>query len=429
MKKLSFFFPFVAALLLLRTGADAGAYSLAGMQTVATDYALDVVRNPALLAAQKENNSLGLLFFTIPFNSHYYDNDSSMTSIIASVRASDQMYRTGSMCFSYSRKIPGGAVGFAIDTQKSFQAEYYRYKKTYLSTDTINTNYAVLKGKYDTISPCFVISYGRVISGNHSIGMQIKLEYSLTHDDSSYSSLFPAGPDQRHHAEKKIEGISPEVTAGYMYRDDASQAGIMLRSGRFNWQKSNIYYTHAGFPSSQFFSGSISDPLRMRYDKSFSIVAGGYRRLAQYIAVALEGEYQVPASFGEINLRYDVFTGFYGIKVNSAVNNKGLYCVRGGFEIMPSGPATIISLGASISTTSQKKSARFLQETKTTDEYAGSLGIDIKLTDTVLVMAGAQISYTNERMHTASSYFTARSEDESGRFYNLKSYLGLAFSF
>jgi hypothetical protein len=428
MKKLTFFFPFVAALLLLRTGADAGAFSLAGVQTVATDFALDVIRNPALLATQKENNSLGLLFLATPYNAHYYDNDSYLTSIIASVRASDQMYRTGSICFSYSRKIPGGAVGFAIDTQKSYQAEYYRYKKTYLSTDTINTNYAVLKCKYDTISPCFVVSYGSVISGNHSIGMQIKIEYSLTHDDSSYTSAFATGLDQRHHSIKKIEGISPEVSAGYVYRDDVSQAGIMLRSGRFNWQKSNIYYTHAGFPSSQFFSGSISDPLRMRYDKSFSIVAGGYRKMAQYIAVALEGEYQVPASFGEKNLRYDVFTGFYGIKVNSAVNNKGLYCLRGGFEILPSGPATI-SLGASISTTSQKKSARFLQETKTTDEYAGSLGIDFKLTNTILVMAGAQISYTNERIHTASSYFTARSEDESGRFYNLKSYLGMSFSF
>jgi len=44
-------------------------------------------------------------------------------------------------------------------------------------------------------------------------------------------------------------------------------------------------------------------------------------------------------------------------------------------------------------------------------------------------MAGARISFTNERIHTASSYFTARSEDESGRFYNLKSYLGMSFSF
>jgi hypothetical protein len=422
------FFFLIASLMLAGTAAGASTFSIIKVQTVTTDDSLDVIRNPALLASQKEANSLGLLFFASPYNAHNIQAQAYQTSTILSARADDYRFRTGGFCMAYSGKISGGAIGFAIDTENSRPTEYYNYKDIFTGTDNININSALVKGSYSTVSPDFVFSFGKTIIGNNAIGLKLTLGYSLLNDDFSFTSATSDGFLQRHHAAKKIEGFSSEAALSYQYRDSASQAGIMLRSGRFKLDTTKIYYTHAEFGPSLFFAGSLTDPRQFRYDEGFSIIAGGYRRMGQFVAVALEGEYRVPISLGEKRLRYDAFTGFYGIRVNSAVNNKGLYGLRGGIEILPQGPVTI-SAGAGMRTESRTKNARYMRESKTSEEYNGALGIDFKFTEKIRLSIGTVLSYTRERTHTASSYFGARSEDISAAFYDLNTCLGMSFGF
>jgi hypothetical protein len=416
----TYFFFLIAALMLAGASAGASAFSVIKIQTVSTDDSLDVIRNPALLASQKATNSLGVLIFTTPYHAHNLEARAYQYSMVASARADLYRFRTGGARVSYSGKMPGGAIGFAIDTEGSCPTEYYRYKNIFTGTDNININSALLKGSRSTVSPDFIFSFGKTIGGNNAIGLKLALGYSLLTDDFSFASATSDGLSQRHHAGKKIEGFSSEASLGYEYRDDASQAGIMLRSGKLKLDTTKIYYTHAEFKPSLFFAGSLTDQRQFRYDEAFSIVAGGYRRLGQFIAAALEGEYRVPLSMGEKKLRYDAFTGFYGIRVNSAVSYKGLYGLRGGIQILPQGPVTI-SAGASVTTTGRTKNARYIRESKTSEEYKGALGIDFKFTEKVRLSIGTELAYAHDRTHTASSYF--------GASYGLNACMGMSFGF
>jgi hypothetical protein len=428
MKSIFFFFLIAAILLLPAREAVAGAFSMGRILTVSTDGSLDTIRNPALLAAHKENNSMGFIFFYTPYNDRRYSYDSYMGSWISSLRVRDQKLFMGSMYLSYTRKISTGSVGLAIDADNNYLADYRRNKEIYANLENTNSQYAVMKVSRSMISPRFVFSYGGIVSGNHAIGVQFTPAYSQTEENSSFISVMNNIFEQKHHSRKKIEEISSEVSLGYTFRDAVSQVGIMIRSGRFTLQKTRIYFSHAEFPSSVIFTGSVAEPYHIQYDRGFNIIAGGYRKLVQFIAVAFEGEYRIPIHYGEKNLRYDEFTGFYGITVSSSVTNKGLYSVRGGFEILPSGPVTI-NLGGGFSTTSQNKNARYFHESKMTDIYTGSLGFDLTLSENILIIIGSEFQYTHERISTSSNYFNSRLIDGPAKVRTISSHLGMSFNF
>jgi hypothetical protein len=125
---------------------------------------------------------------------------------------------------------------------------------------------------------------------------------------------------------------------------------------------------------------------------------------------------------------YDEFTSFYGITINSGVNSGGFYCIRGGFEILPSGPVTI-NLGGSVDTTMEKRSSRFYRDSVSRDRYAGSLGLDLKFTENFLILLGSQLSYIRERTNRASNYFNTIILDGPVKSLDLASYLGMSFYF
>src|SRR5208337_4461049 len=134
---------------------------------------------PALLASQKEANSFGFLIFTTPYHAHNFGAQAFQTSMIVSAKADDYRFRTGGLCVSYAGKIPGGAIGFAIDMGNSCPTEYYNYKNIFTGTDNININSALVKGSYSEVSPDFIFSFGKTISGNNAVGLKITLGYSL----------------------------------------------------------------------------------------------------------------------------------------------------------------------------------------------------------------------------------------------------------
>jgi len=284
---LSFFFLTLMAITLLDAGARASAFSLGRIQTVSSDGSLDVIRNPAILASHRENNGVGFIVLAAPFHEHRYGYDAYRSSWLTSFRARDRRYTAGGIRLSYIKKISGGAIGFALDTDNAQGAEYYRYAKTYTSLNAADQNIFTMKGSNLTVSPRLVISLGKMVAGNHAVGAQLSLGYTQAGDRYLFSSLLNSTVDQRHHADKKTDGMNAEASLGYSYRDALSQAGIMVRSGRFLLKRTKIHYTHAEFTSSLFFAGSVSEPQHLKYDRGLSIVAGGYRKLTSFVAVAL----------------------------------------------------------------------------------------------------------------------------------------------
>ncbi len=426
----AYFFFLIAAFVLTGATASSSTFSILRMKNATTDDSLEVIKNPALLASQREAHTLGFLFLTTPYQVHDFGIELFQNAMIYSSKNDDYGYKAGGACISYAGKIAGGAVGFAVDMTNPRALKYFRYNKIFTGTDNISIESTLKKGSSFEVSPDFVFSFGKTVSGNNALGLKLSLGYSRTNEDFSYMRILSMGIAEKHHAARKIEGLSVEASFGYEYRDDASQAGIMVRTGRFKWDTTKIYYNRADFGLPLFFAGSISNPRQFHYAESFSIVAGGYRRLGQYVAVALEGEYRVPVSVGEKRLRLDEFTGFFGVRVNSAAAYKGAYGLRGGVEFLPKGPGPVtMSAGAGIRTESQNKRARFIKESKSSDTYSAAFAVDFKFTEKIKAWIGTELSYMHERKRTASNYFISRIEDDASSLYDLNTYLGLSFGF
>lgn len=210
----------------------------------------------------------------------------------------------------------------------------------------------------------------------------------------------------------------------------------MIRSGRFSWRKTKIYYSHGDFITPLMFAGSASEPFNFQYDRGFTLIGGGYHKLASFIAIALEGEYEIPVTYSMKDLRYDEMTGFNAVTNNLAVNKSGLYCLRAGFEILPSGPVTI-NLGGGMSTTRESRRGKFFSEFINTDTFNGAFGMDFKFAENLMIMAGSQLIYTKERRRgtatyiviATSSYIGTSSYDGPAALFNINVFSGISCGF
>ena len=416
--------------------AAAAAFTMGQLQTVSSDGSLDVIRNPSLMTAQKADNSVGIILLSAPFTSHRYSYDFYQTPWIITGRVRDTKYITGSVFISYCRKIQNGVIGLALDTDNPYQGVYTRYERTYTGIITGNFISTVISGESMKMTPRFVLSFGTMVSGNHTVGIQCAAGYMLFRDDTSYQSVIDYFSYQKNHASKKTEEARAELSFGYSYRDADSQAGLMIRSGRFSWRKTKIYYSHGDFITPLMFAGSASEPFNFQYERGLTLIGGGYHKLASFIAVALEGEYEIPVSYTQKDLRYDEMTGYYAVTNNLAVNKSGLYCLRAGFEILPSGPVTI-NLGGGMSTTRESRRGKFFSEFINTDTFSGVFGIDLKFVENLMIMAGSQLLYTKERRRGAanyigigtSSYIGASSYDGPATLLNINVFSGMSCGF
>ena len=412
--------------------ADAAAFSMGQFQTVASDGSLDVLRNPSLLTAQAPNNAIGILFLAAPYTNRRFSYNATLGSTVSKPDLHETKRMAGSMYLSYSGKTPRGMVGVAIDADNPYQALSRRFQRNYFGINPSGPSYENMdvNGRSLAVSPRLVISYGMVVSGNHSLGFQWALGYTRTREKTTFVSMYNAIFNSHHWTTKTMDDISAEMCLGYSYRTDNSQAGLMVRSGRFNWERTKINFGHGDFSKSILFSGSVSEPFYLAYDRGFSILAGGYHKLAPYIAVALEGEYEVPIHYNYKAVRYDETTALYGVSNNITIRKAGLYAIRAGFEILPPGPVTI-SLGGQVSTTREKGKSRSMNESVNTDTFGGTLGLDIKAIDSMLIMVGSRLVYTHQRTRNSSNqeYIGSMSIDGLTRTLKVDLFLGLSGGF
>ncbi len=385
--------------------ADASAVSMGQIQTVATDGALDVLRNPSLLTAQQGDNALGVLFLSTAFSDRRYSYGSAMmSSAVSQPRYKRSKYLTGSLFLSYSRRTSNGTVGIGIDAGNPFQAMSEQYGRTYygLNTSSYASEYLDERCDRTSISPRLIISYGIVVSGNHAIGLQWTLGYGQAREKDNYVQTYAATLVGQHWATKKTEDINAEMSLGYSFKKDGSQAGLMLRSGRFNWERTYLRFGHGDFGKGLVFSGSVKENYYLRYDRGLQIMAGGYQKITSYFAVALEGAYEIPFSYNYKDVRYDEVTSFYGMSNNMTIRKSALYAISAGFEILPSGPVTIC-LGGNVGTTRERRTNGKIKETMNSDTYAGSLGVDIRAVDALLIMVGSRLVYTHCRSSSSAN--------------------------
>lgn len=413
MKKHATLYVLICLLAAVVPGARAAAasFTMGRMQTVGSDGSLDATLSPSLLTAQRTDNAIGVLLLYAPFASHGYAYDHYRDSSFLRNLTLDAAYSAGSVLLSYSRKTPAGVVGLALDADDTYGGESRRYKRAYAGIWMGTISYTEIKGKAMAMSPRAVFSFGGTVKGEHSVGVQCAAGYSLSRDDTNYSVAMNFQPSQKHHASKRTEEARAELSFGYSYRNADSQAGLMIRSGRFAWQKTKIYYNHADFYPQTYlpftfqilYAGSVSEPYAFKYDRGFSIIAGGYHRPARFIALALEGELQVPIAYSVKDLRFDETTFYFGVLHNLGIRRSGVICIRAGFEIMPAGPV-VISLGGSARIARERKKGAYLSESVKTEEYGGTFGLDIRAVDNLLIMAGSRLTYTRERKKSSTSY-------------------------
>ncbi|HNW29388.1 MAG TPA: hypothetical protein PKN50_13005 [Spirochaetota bacterium] len=385
--------------------AHGAAFTMGQFQTVASDASFDVLRNPSLLTAQVTGNALGFMFVAPPYTNRRYSYSATLGSTISVPDIHETKRLAGCLYLAYSGKTPRGTVGLAIDTDNPYQAMYRRHQRKFFGINydgTMNYENMDFSGKSLAVSPRLVISYGIVVSGNHSLGLQWTLGYSRTRERSTITYMVNAAINGYHWATKTMEDVAAEMSLGYSYRTETSQAGLMVRSGRFNWERTKINFGHGDFAKTILFSSAVSEPFYLAYDRGFSVLAGGYHKLAPFIAVALEGEYEVPVHYNYKAVRYDETTGFFGVSNNMTIRKGGLYAVRAGFEILPAGPVTV-SLGGRVSTTRERGRSRNRYESINTDTYGGTIGLDIKAVDSLLIMAGSRLVYTHQRTVTTSN--------------------------
>ncbi|MBP7735014.1 MAG: hypothetical protein KA369_03485 [Spirochaetes bacterium] len=385
--------------------AEASAISMGQIQTVASDGSLDVLRNPSLLTAQSTDNALGVLFLSTAFSDRRYSySGATISSTVSRPRYGTSKYLAGSLFLSYSRRTSGGTVGIGIDAGNPFQAMKERNGRNYygINTSSYAIEYLSAHSDRNSISPRLVISYGLVVSGNHAIGLQWALGYGQAREKDDFVQTYGTTVVGQHWVTKKTEDINAEMSLGYSFKKEGSQAGLMVRSGRFNWERTYLRFGHGDFGKGLVFSGSVRENYYLQYDRGLRIMAGGYQRLGSFFAVALEGAYGIPFSYNYKDVRYDEVTSFYGMSNNMTIRKSGLYSLSAGFEILPSGPATI-SLGGNLSSTRERRTNGKIKETMNVDTYAGSLGVDIRAIDALLIMVGSSLTYTHRRTGVSSN--------------------------
>lgn len=383
--------------------AGAAALTMGRFQTVSSNGSLDVVRNPSLMTLQKADNSIGVVLLYAPYSYSRYSYDFYQSGGISQGRVRETKNIAGSVFLSYCRKMDNGAIGLALDTGAPYLGAYNRYDRTYSDATTGQYVYTRIYGSSIKAAPRFVLSYGSLVSGKHAVGLQIAGGYTLFRDDTSYQNLMNFSPYQKNHTKLKAEGFGGELLFGYSYQDADSQAGLMIRSGRFSWRKMKVHYSHSDFTLPLFYHASLARTYFFQYERGFSLLGGGYHKLAPFIAVALEGEFEIPVSYTEKDVKYDEMTGYYGVKNDLAVTKSGLYGLRAGFEILPAGPVTI-SLGGGMSTTRETRKNKYYYKSVNTDTFSGTLGLDIKIAENYMLMAGSECIYIKERTAGRTSY-------------------------
>jgi hypothetical protein len=361
---------------------------MGGIGTVYPDGAINAVKNPALIAVQKEKSSLGFLFDYRPYvqsdSIFYFSNlsnektDSEIEKDIsggASIAFTKRFNKQGfGICFSnsddylYSHKEESREIsGWATDTQV-------------FSIDS--------KNKEKKIIPQLSFSYGLQLGDNSSFGIRLVGGYSRIDKESETSVAVLDGgstllSNNKNYDETK-NIISGQLSFGYFFSEKGNQLGFMVNSGRLRFIKSDIDYFNDDLAEPD---GDNSFSYYKQYDKGASFVAGGYTRLLPFLGVALEGGFELPVYFDEKEFDDDTFEA-----IEKSVSNDSTILVKGGLDFILS-PQLRFDVGSiAFSSIYNKSRDKNNYETTSLRGFSFMAGIDYQSQGGVRLMAGTMLN-------------------------------------
>ena len=375
--------------------ADAGAYSLGKLKSVTSEGAVDVLRNPALITLIPGGGAIGMLAVYSPYY-YLHSNNGSLFSdyTYPSFRARQTAQQAASFDLAFCSKSGKSAFGIGVTTNDLNRVNRYREKFiAYRSGYYYASDASVIEMN---ITPSFVASYGFEASSGHSIGFQINVGYfqrttgtTANHFDLSWTST-------RFKSTDKETKFTTELGFGYLYKNEDSQAGLIIKSGKFTVNKPtyeyDLLYMDAIFPYRR--KGEARPKAFFTYESTIGIVAGGHKKLLPEIGIAAEGEISMPATYTKKDFFFGEKTYNTVFKKESTVSRDPSISLRGGFDF-PLSQSFTINLGGGFSTESEKTGSYMKEIKYTSDTYYGILGFDIGFSEGSVITIGSQISSTS----------------------------------
>lgn len=413
------------------------ASSMGKLSTVSSDGPFDVLRNPATLTTQKEDNagvisisreaysnfnssadaSVGISDKTI-YLSGYPDPCLTKTTV-RDISFSSDMSRELSMNggIAYSRRITdnlsaGIAANGATETMKN-KNTLDMYMHTVI-TDTI-TNMDIYTAddqmysdteeteKNQTANLAFAVAYKFL--NKYSAGIQTKVQYFKNEKTSNEESF------SRHEASIKKtkdynEIISPIIGLGFLYKDNAQEAGLLITSGRYMWERKDneLKYYDTIDPSNDYELNN-SKLKKGKYIEGPGIIAGYYLQLIPLIGLAAEAGFILPLKYKEHILK-DLSEERNYFEAESNVEKKFTFMINGGIKLNPYKDLTVALGGGYRLITNESTRTEFsITHQKSNDEndikftgYLGTLGIENK------VFAGSKIIISMDMIYFKISY-------------------------
>lgn len=419
-----------AVILCASSAALASGYSMGSIQTIGRDGALDAIRNPALLAFHNASNSIGIIADAAAYAPHFSSFGASSGQLgtnLASTRLHESQPFAMSAALAYCRSVKKGTLGFAAAPMDEATAASSHYDRSFDKIDAASAFYMSQRGHNRRLGSHIVLSYGLPLTDGHALGLRCDVGYGLTRDRFINAAASLSSINYHHRANKRIDVISASLAIGYLFRTLDTTAGLILTTGRFTWRNVTLHYGHMDLITPKYWYGKVREPFSFCYDRGVSLTGGGYRKLASFIAIGLEGEFEIPYSANRKELRYDEFTSFFAVTQNLQHKRNGCFGFKAGIEFLPDGPV-VIALGAGYLSERERMSGNYFSRQTSSERVSGSLGFDITAFSRMLLFLGARIEHSRQRMAatTMSALPDVLSLDGLKKITAIRTYIGLS---
>ena len=418
------------AVILCASAAMASGYSMGLMQTIGHNGALDAIRNPALLAFHNASHSIGFIADAAVYAPHFSSFGASSGQLganVASARLHETQPFSMNAALAYCRSVRKGTLGFAAAPADEATAAASHYDRSFDKIDATSAFYMSQRGHNRRIGSRIAISYGLPLRDGHALGLRCDIGYGLTRDRFINAAATLSTINYHHRANKRIDEISASLAIGYLFRTLDTTAGLILTTGRFAWRNVTLHYGHMDLFTPKYWYGKVREPFSFSYDRGLSLTGGGYRKLAPFIAVGLEGEFEIPYSANRKELRYNEFTSFFAVTQNLQHKRNGCFGFKAGIEFLPNGPV-VIALGAGYLSERERMSGNFFSQQTSSERVSGSLGLDVTAFSRIILFLGARIEHTRQRVAatTMSAIPDPLSLDGIKKITAILTYLGLS---
>lgn len=410
------------------------ATSMGQLQTVSTDGAFDVLRNPATLANQKKENSIGLGIMNLFYNS--YDISNSVdTNVDMEFTGGDlemDLNETDfDMAFDYEISMPCSLTGSAAYSRRitdnltigaaiseTYEKETIKNNMTtsiFLSgtvtspfsgtMEMTSASHGREEEEHNTYITSFTPAGAFMITDKLSGGLQFSIENKYQkskHDDNSEaeevpcfnSSCDPADivtSEENSSSENITQSYKAGLGTGLYYKSETRELGIIMTFGEYSWEKNSYEskYFNDSTDDEDDENYSIDDSLKYKgnYTEGPSFFAGYYQRLNSILAIAIEAGIAIPVEYNYTTLSDN---GGEYIEEDVTFQKKLYYTAAAGLEFDITGSLKIGTGFRYIKMNETEKSeSRTANSSSTSEEdnkfdiYSGTLGVVYNYEDTL----------------------------------------------